>query len=261
MRIMKIPATTRVQELGRRIALEGGPRAVLLYHGWTGWPGRLSHLAGRLNEAGYTVVVPRLPGHGTNMADMLQTRAEDWVRSAVDEYLDLADRFDQIYLAGTSMGGVIATLVAVRFNVARLALLAPAFATRNRFVGLSPFLKRLVPSIRTSWQEDKETDPRVVALGREYSTHNYTSMIAELVRIQRTGRRSLRDLKADTLVVVSLADQSVPPGVADLVEERARHARVERVTVERSNHQLSEHVDRDVVADAVVSWFVNCHEP
>lgn len=255
MRYRGIPRDTRVLELGRRIDLDGGPTAVLALHGWTGWPGRLAYLAERLNEAGFTVRVPRLPGHGTNMRDMLQTRAEDWMRRAVDEYLDLRDRHERVLLVGTSMGAILASMLAAQFDVERLALLAPAFTNRNRLILLSPLVTRIVPRIRGDWREKDETDPRAVEIGREYSTYNYTRMAAELLKVQRAGRRALGRVTAETLVVVSTSDGAVPPSVVRMIEARSGARRFESVVVERSNHQLAEHVDRETVAGAVVEWF------
>lgn len=257
MRCKNLASTTRVLELGRRIELPGGPRAVLLLHGWTGWPGRVAPLAARLNQAGHTVVVPRLPGHGTTMADMLQTSADDWLRRAVDEYLDLTDRFEHVDVAGTSMGAILAVLLATMFDIDRVALLAPAFLTRNRMIPLAPLLKKIIRRIPGDWDPEGETDPRAIEIGREYATYSYTAMVSELVRLQRRGRRELPRLTAATLVVVSLSDQSVPPRVAELIEERSNAREFRRVVVERSNHQLSEHVDREAVADAVVDWFAD----
>lgn len=255
MRYHRIPRHTSVHELGRRIDLAGGPTAVLALHGWTGWPGRLAYLAERLNQAGFTVSVPRLPGHGTNMQDMLQTRAADWIRCAVDEYLDLCERHERVLLVGASMGAVLASMIAAHFDVERVALLAPAFTNRNRLILLTPFLSGLVPRVRGDWRESDENDPRAIELAREYSTFNYTRMAAELLKVQRAGRRALPELTAETLVVVSAADPAVPPSVTRLIESRSTAARFESVTVERSNHQLAQDADRETVVEAVVSWF------
>ncbi len=257
MRLSRIPESTAVCELGRRIELRGGPQAVLLFHGWTGWPGRLAQLAERLHEAGHTVVVPRLPGHGTSMRDMLETDASVWLRRAIDEYLDLNAQYPGAYLAGTSMGAILAAIVAARFNVERVALLAPAFRNTRRSIVLAPFFRRIVPRVRGDWREDHESDPRAREMGREYAAYHYTAMAAEMLRMQRIGLRALADLRAETLVVVSRSDRAVPPGVAELIARRSSAARLETVVVDRSNHHLAEHVDRDIVADAVVRWFAD----
>ncbi len=257
MRLSRIPASTTVRDLGRRIELRGGKKAVLLLHGWTGWPGRLAPLAERLHEAGYTVVVPRLPGHGTSMRDMLETDASVWLRRAIDEYLDLSAQYPGAYVAGTSMGAILATIVAARFDVPRVALLAPAFRNTNRSIVLAPLLRRIIPRVRGDWREDHETDPRAREMGREYATYHYTAMAAEMLRMQRIGRRVLPALRAETLVVVSRSDQTVPLEVVELIARRSSAARLETVVVDRSNHHLAEHVDREIVAEAVVHWFAD----
>lgn len=255
MRTNRVPADTTVHELGRRIELSGGPRAILLIHGWTGWPGRLAPLAHRLHEAGFTVVVPRLPGHGTNMHDMLQTDAEIWLRCAVDEYLDLAARHETVGVAGTSMGAILAAMVAARFNVPRAALLAPAYRNSRRSIVLSPLFKHFIPRVRSDWRAEGERDPRVREIGREYATFNHTAMAAELFRLQRAGTRALSNLRSETLVVVSRKDATVPVDVADMIRRRCNATRFETLVVENSNHHLAENVDRELVADAVIRWF------
>jgi len=257
MRFKALSPSPRVVAAGRRIELSGGPHAVLLLHGWTGWTGRVAPLASRLHDAGHTVVVPRLPGHGTCVADMLQTRADDWVRCAVDEYLDIRDRFERVSIVGTSMGAVLAAVVAAAFDVERVALLAPAFLVRNPFIRFTPVLKWFVPRISGDWDESRESNPHHVDIAREYASYTYTSMAGELYRVQRLGLRRLASLTAETLVVVSRNDESVPPRVADLIEKRSNARRFRKVVVERSNHQLAEHVDRQAVADAVVDWFAD----
>ena len=98
------PSRTLVHELARPIHLGTGRDAVLLLHGWTGWAGRLGYVAQRLADSGFTVEVPRLPGHGTSLQDFLATDAGDWYRRAVDSYLDLRSVHDNVFVAGTSMG-------------------------------------------------------------------------------------------------------------------------------------------------------------
>lgn len=48
------------------VLLGSSPRRVLLAHGWAGRPSQLGPLAGALVDAGFGVVLPSLPGHGTS---------------------------------------------------------------------------------------------------------------------------------------------------------------------------------------------------
>ena len=112
----RLAADTTVHPLARPIHVGSGEDAALLLHGWTGWAGRLTYLAGRLADAGLTVDVPRLPGHGTTLDDFLTTDADDWYRRALDAYLDLSSTHRTVYVAGTSMGAVMAVILATQVN-------------------------------------------------------------------------------------------------------------------------------------------------
>src|SRR5690606_17376561 len=106
--------------------------AVLLMHGYTGSPWELSYLASRLADEGYTVSVPRLPGHGTNSEDSMKSGAADWWRRAVDAYAELSLTGKEIFIAGLSMGALLTVLLAARTPVRRIALAAPAVVLRSR---------------------------------------------------------------------------------------------------------------------------------
>jgi alpha-beta hydrolase superfamily lysophospholipase len=54
----------------------GGPHGVLVLHGFTGNPVSVRPLAEALAEAGFAVEMPRLPGHGTHVEDMIPTTAQ-----------------------------------------------------------------------------------------------------------------------------------------------------------------------------------------
>jgi len=105
----------------------GAREAVLLLHGFMGYPGELEPLANGLAGAGYAVSVPRLPGHGTGRRDFLLTGAEDWARRAYDAYLELRAEYEIVHVGGHSMGGLLASSIAVSFGLPRLILLAPVF--------------------------------------------------------------------------------------------------------------------------------------
>ena len=61
-------------------------------HGFTGCPQSMRGLAEAFAAAGFTVELPRLPGHGTTVEDMMTTGWEDWSGEAERAYADLAAR-------------------------------------------------------------------------------------------------------------------------------------------------------------------------
>ncbi len=88
------------------------PRGVaVLLHGLTDSPYSMHSTAKTLVNAGYSVVVPRLPGHGFAVGGLLQARWEDWVavvRIAARHAMKLEGSDKQLLLIGYSIGGLMA---------------------------------------------------------------------------------------------------------------------------------------------------------
>lgn len=103
----------------------GGDVGVLVLHGFTGNPSSMRPLAEFLADEGFTVSLPRLPGHGTSVADMMTTSWSDWTGAALDAYDDLARRTARVAVVGLSMGGGLGALVAQRRDVGALVLINP----------------------------------------------------------------------------------------------------------------------------------------
>src|SRR3982750_2699417 len=91
-----------------------GAHGALVLHGFTGNPGSMRGLAQAFAGAGYDVEMPRLPGHGTTVEDMLTTGWTDWSAEADAAYERLAARTAQVVVAGLSMGGSLTLWVAGR---------------------------------------------------------------------------------------------------------------------------------------------------
>ena len=216
---------------------------------------KMLYLAERLHAAGFTVSLPRLPGHGTNRADFLRTGARDWLRAVIDRYLDLHSRCSQVYVTGLSMGGVLALILGARFPVERIALAAPALSATNSLIPLTPLLKFFIPGIRSSYEEQSE-DPERNFLAREYWEWNSTVQVAELNRLQRRSRRLLQKVTGSVLTLVSRADDTVPVSVADMIERRCTSAAVkETIIFENSPHVMVNGEEKERVADEIVRWF------
>ena len=70
-----------------------------------------------LNQEGYTCLGIRLAGHATQPEDMIRSQYTDWISSVEDGYHLLCSMTDNIYLAGLSMGGILALLMSTQLKV------------------------------------------------------------------------------------------------------------------------------------------------
>lgn len=93
--------------LPKPFTFEGGDRAVLLLHGFTGNTADVRMLGRYLNERGYTCHAPQYKGHGVPPEELVHTGPEDWWKDVMDGYNLLKERgHESIAVAGLSLGGV-----------------------------------------------------------------------------------------------------------------------------------------------------------
>lgn len=98
----------------------------LFIHGFTGAPYEVDPLANDIREkTGWIVRVPTLPGHGETLSLKGHTY-DEWVSHAEQELLALMEEVDEVYVIGFSMGGIIASYLAVNYQVKKLVLLSAA---------------------------------------------------------------------------------------------------------------------------------------
>ena len=135
----------------RPLRIGQGSIGVLMSHGFTGTVASVAPWARGIAESaegwpGARVIAPRLPGHGTHWHDLARTRWWDWYWELEDAYHELATACDEVFVAGLSMGGALALLIASREPVAGVLLVNPAVATRDRRIPAAAALHRVLPS-------------------------------------------------------------------------------------------------------------------
>ena len=86
---------------------EGGKRAVLLLHGFTGTTADVRMIGRFLQKKGYTCHAPLYKGHGVPPEELVKTGPEDWWQDVVAGYEFLkSEGYEEIAVAGLSLGGV-----------------------------------------------------------------------------------------------------------------------------------------------------------
>ena len=78
----------------------GNEIGVLLCHGFTGTTQSMRYLGKQLQDAGYTVIGPRLKGHGISPQAMAMTTAADWIDSVDEALAELRKTCSQVFMAG-----------------------------------------------------------------------------------------------------------------------------------------------------------------
>src|ERR1700712_2369300 len=131
------------------LAVEGGPIGALVLHGFTGTPHGVRDWALSLADAGLTVTVPRLPGHGTRWQDMNRTRWTDWYAEAERAFDELRHCCAEVFVCGLSMGGTLTLRLAEQraSEIAGAIVVNASLATQRKDAKLLPFLRHFVPAL------------------------------------------------------------------------------------------------------------------
>ncbi len=146
---MSSPSPVAVVPGAEPFSADGGRIGVLLSHGFTGSPASMVPWGKHLAEQGYTVRVPRLPGHGTTWKDMNRTRWEDWYAELDKTLTELHTRCDKVVVAGLSMGAGLGLRLAQQrpADVDALVLVNPAINLARFDVKLVPALQWFIPAL------------------------------------------------------------------------------------------------------------------
>ncbi|MCX7653063.1 MAG: alpha/beta fold hydrolase [Fervidobacterium sp.] len=245
----------KTMKISQPIFLKGGEIGILLVHGYTGSPHDFAYMANELNKAGFTVSVPRLPGHGTCGEDFLKTNAKDWLRRAYDAYYDLNGTCKEVYICGLSMGGIIALVMAAQLKPKKLATLAAATHVYDNRIKLTPLLalfRRRIPRENN----DKYDDPELEHLKKEYWIYNWPKQAAELYKLMKLARKTVSQITSDTLIIAARNDNTVPLKAAEFIYHNIASEKRKMLIFERSGHVLSNDIEKEAVTEAVKKWFL-----
>ncbi|MBI4982838.1 MAG: alpha/beta fold hydrolase [Candidatus Omnitrophica bacterium] len=107
--------------------LKAGPKAVLLIHGITGTPNEMNHLGKAMHKAGFTVMCNALPRHCGSQDDLKKVTWQEIESACVRDFQELSKEHTQVFVAGLSMGAMMAVHLAHKFpeKVSGIVALAP----------------------------------------------------------------------------------------------------------------------------------------
>ena len=131
------------------LAVDGGPIGAVVLHGFTGTPQGVRDWGLALAEAGLTVTVPRLPGHGTRWQDMARTRWTDWYAEAERAFDELRRCCAEVFVCGLSMGGTLALRLAEQraSEITGAIVVNASLATERKDAKVLPFLRHVIPAL------------------------------------------------------------------------------------------------------------------
>lgn len=233
------------------LSVAGGPLGVLVLHGFTGSPFSVRGIAEAMANAGFSVEMPLLPGHGTALEDMLSTTFEDWSTAAESALSALASRNETIVVAGLSMGGTLTCWLAERHpEVAGIVLVNP-------FV--EPWPDEMVAGVRALADGGTEV---LDAIGsdislegveeRSYPGTPLRPLLSLLGGVEETSA-GLGSIASPVLLFSSINDHVVAPSNGEHLIANVTGS-VEQIILGESFHVATLDVDADLIVTKSVDF-------
>jgi carboxylesterase len=240
---------------------EGNSRGILLLHGFGDTPQTLSLLAKDLHSAGYDVRAPLLPGHGRNFESFAASRHDEWLAFAREELRTMRGNHDVVVLAGLSMGGAIAAILAAENpDAPTLVMMAPYMDM--------PLTHKIAAFGYLLWGADKKRkgnspgsirDPVERAKNVGYGAYS-ARLLHELFQLTALARRALPRIKMPTLILQSRTDPRIEPEVAERTLASLGSTEKKLVWIEGAGHIITVDYGREQVFREVREW-VDGHVP
>jgi len=210
---------------------------VLLFHGFTSTTIEVRPLAETLNNAGYTVAAPLLPGHGTRPEDMFKITKDDWIGTAEQSFSDLGRKVKKIIVGGESMGCLLALhLARAHPEVLGLVLFAPAMNVEGQWRAqfVAPF-KKIVPKYYLS-----TANPLAGQDILPWQGYNVIPVpaAAQFYRLQKQVRRSVRQIIQPALIFQGKLDKTINPDGAELLTRSLGSQDKQLIWLADSGHTL-----------------------
>lgn len=234
-------------------AFEGGDIGVLVVHGFTGSTQSMRYLGEALHRRfGFTVVGPRLPGHGTSPDDMETTGYLDWMGEAERALAELAGRKGKVFVTGLSMGGTLTLNLAARRPdlVGAIAPVAAAAGLLNEafadVLALNPPPRR-IPGIGSDIKA-----PGVKELAYEEVPIACMREVSVLISLTRD---LMHKIVCPALVIHAREDHVVPPANAMAVVNTIASDDIRLLWLNNSYHVATLDNDKDLIVERIGSFF------
>lgn len=253
-----------------------GQSAVLLVHGLTGTPAEMKHFSRVLSRKGLTVACPELAGHCASIEALQATKWKDWYQSVENAFDALHREYEQVFIAGLSMGALLAMMVAAKrkSEVAGIILLSSTFfydgwnMPQFKQKVLLPIVLYTPLKYFVHWEETapygikcERTRALVAAIldNKDAQTADKigyfktpATVILESVRLIKAAQKCLSEVISPALIVHSTEDDMASLENAYYVEKHIASKHIETMYVDDTYHVLTLDKRKDDIAKRVV---------
>jgi carboxylesterase len=230
--------------------LPGGESGVLLIHGFTGSPAEMGLLGEFLHKEGYTVLAPRLCGHGTTVEEMANTKWPHWYSSVEDAYHILKSICSRVAVVGLSMGGLLAFKLGTEYQVDKIVSLSTPIFIADKRLDMLPVYRMFRDFVPKKRKQFADIAPRYTV------GYNSTplSSLSSLLDLIRYIDMLLSTIHVPMLIIQGRQDHTVQPRSAEYIYDKVASDDKTLVWLEKSGHIITLDIEREQVFREVAEF-------
>lgn len=221
----------------------------LCIHGFTGDPTEVEPLVEHLKATtDWRFAVPTLPGHGESLA-LKGISYNQWIEHAEKELQDLLKTCDTVYVVGFSMGGLIASYLAVHYPIKKLILLsAAAYYVNPRQLGLD-----LVGMVKDTFKGTLKENELFIRYSRKIKETPIAATV-QFRKLVNSIKPLLPKVTIPTLIAQGESDGVVPPRSAQYLYEHISTPDKKLIYLKESKHLICHCTEREKLFQEVVDF-------
>ncbi|KXY37608.1 carboxylesterase [Bacillus cereus] len=229
---------------------EGGDRAVLLLHGFTGNSADVRMLGRFLEKKGYTCHAPIYTGHGVPPEELVHTGPEDWWKDVMNAYQHLKDQgYEKIAAVGLSLGGVFSLKLAYTLPILGVVpMCAPMYIKSEEIM-----YQGILAYAREYKKREQKSPERIEQEMFEFKQTPMNTLKA-LQELIRDVRNNVDMIYAPTFVVQARHDEMINTDSANIIYNGVESTLKDIKWYEDSTHVITLDKERDVLHEDVYNF-------
>lgn len=221
----------------------------LCIHGFTGAPSEIEPLVNHLKaNTNWRIAVPTLPGHG-DFLDLKGISYNQWIEHAEQELQELMKSCETVYVIGFSMGGLIASYLAVHYPIDKLILLSAA----AYYVNPKQLALDIGEMVRDSFRGKLLENELFLRYKRKIKETPLAATL-QFRKLVASIRPLLTKVNIPTLIAQGECDGVVPPKSAQYLYNRISTGDKKLVYFKESKHLICHCNEREKLFEEIVHF-------
>ncbi|MGN7299511.1 alpha/beta hydrolase [Ferdinandcohnia sp. SAFN-114] len=237
-------------KLPQPFLFEGGEKAVLLLHGFTGNSADVRMLGRFLENRGYTCHAPIYKGHGVPPEELVHTGHEDWWKDVMNGYQFLKDKgYENIAVAGLSLGGVFSLKLGYTVPIKGIVTMCAPMYLKSEEV-----MYEGVVEYAREYKRFEGKSPEQIEQEIEEFKKTPMNTLKALQNLIAEVRDNVDMIYSPTFVAQARHDKMINPDSANIIYEAVENDFKKIKWYEESGHVITLDKERDQLHEDVYAF-------